>query len=95
MPSYPGGLKCLDKLFAENFNSYIISKIIKPFGQLNISFFIDEQGAPSNIHIDKEVQDDLLRLIKYTFVKMDTWTPAIQNGKNIGVNVTYTLLYND
>lgn len=93
--SYPGGIDCFNHYFLSNLSPYIFTGTIKPLGNLEIYFTIDELGKPVDVMLSKLVPDDFLRLINITFLKMKKWNPATQRGEEVPVTLILKLRYEE
>ena len=91
--SYPGGFDCFNKYFLLSLQPHLVSNSIKPFGELEIYFTIDQSGKASSIMLNKEIPDNFLKVIKYTLIKMEKWKPATQRGENVPITLILKLHY--
>lgn len=93
MPEYPGGMEALFTFMGKNINYPETAEQDGLEGKVMVQFVIDPDGKVGQIEVVKSVRDDLDSEAVRVVSQMPDWTPGMQDGKAVYVQMVLPIAY--
>lgn len=93
MPEYPDGMEGLMNYMIESIKYPETAEADGLEGKVFVQFVVDKEGKVGQVEVVKSVRDDLDSEAVRVISEMPDWTPGMQGGKNVSVQMVLPISY--